>query len=138
MTWIARASDRKTVRRAVRSRCQAVTENEFELLGEEILDLSPHGMLVKSEREPSIGEEVIVSFRAPGTGLWMDAEATVARLVRGRRSGDRSRGVGLVFRRLDTVSHRILAESLRGSPPPVPARGLRKDYARSIRHILRY
>jgi len=138
MTWIARASDRKTVRRAVGTRCQAVTENDFLLLGEKVLDISPHGMLVESEREPAIGEEVIVSFRAPGTGVWMDAEATVARVIRGRRSSDRARGVGLAFSRIDPLAHSILRESLRGHPPPVPARGLRKDYARSVRHILRY
>lgn len=138
MTWIARASDRRSVRRAVGTRCQAVTESEFELLGERVVDISAEGMLVESDREPAIGEEVIVAFRAPGTGQWLDAEATVARVVRGRRQGDRCRGVGLSFKPLDAVSRSILSESLRGHPPPVPGRGLRKDYARSIRHILRY
>lgn len=135
MTWIARASQRMTVRRAVGTVCQAVTEEGFQLLGERALDLSPEGMLLESEVETAVGADVIVSFRAPGTRIWLDAEATVARIVRGRRRADRACGIGLRFRSFDDVSRAILGASLRGRPPPAPARAVRKDYARTIRVI---
>lgn len=135
MTWIARASQRRTVRRAVGTTCQAVLDEGFTLIGHRALDLSAEGMLLASDREPPIGAEVIVSFRAPGTGIWLDAEAIVARIVRGRRRTDPSRGVGLRFQRLDSVTRAILDGSLAGKPPPVPARKVRKDYARTVRSI---
>ncbi len=138
MTWIARASQRKTVRRAVGTVCQAVTEEGFRLLGERVLDLSAEGMLLSSDQEPELGADVIVSFRAPGTGIWLDAEAEVARIVRGRRRSDRARGIGLRFRSLDRVARAVLDASLRGHPPPVPARSVRKDYARTVRAIRDY
>lgn len=135
MTWIARASQRETVRRAVGTVCQAVVEEGFSLIGERALDLSLDGMLLASDREPEVGTDVIVAFRAPGTGIWLDAEATVVRIVRGRRRSDPARGIGLRFRRLDSVSRAILDGSLAGRPPPVPARLVRKDYARTVRTI---
>ena len=135
MTWIARASQRRTVRRAVGTACQAVVEEGFSLIGERAIDLSVDGMLLASDHEPDVGTEVIISFRAPGTGIWLDAEATVARIVRGRRRGDPARAIGLRFRGLDSVSRAILDGSLAGKPPPVPARLVRKDYARTVRTI---
>lgn len=135
MTWIARASQRRTVRRAVGTVCQAVTEEGFRLLGEQAIDLSTEGMLLASELEPELGADVIVSFRAPGTRLWIDAEAKVARIVRGRRRGDRARGIGLRFGELDAVSRAILTATLHGRPPPAPARPIRRDYARTVRYI---
>jgi hypothetical protein len=135
MAWIARASQRRTVRRAVGTVCQVVVEEAFALLGERAIDLSTEGMLLESEHEPTVGADVIVSFRAPGTRIWLDAEATVARIVRGRRRADRARGIGLRFRGMDAVSRAILHATLEGRPPPVPARQVRKDYARSIRTI---
>lgn len=135
MTWIARASQRKTVRRAVGTVCQAVVEDGFRWLGDRALDLSPEGMLLETRDEPPIGAEVIVTFRAPGTRCWIDAEATVARVVRGRRRGDRTRAIGLRFRHLDAVSQAILSGALAGHPPPVPGRFVRKDYARTVRTI---
>ena len=135
MTWIARASQRKTVRRAAQTVCQAVVAEGFSLVSERAIDLSIDGMLLASDHEPEVGTEVIVSFRAPGTGIWLDAEATVARIVRGRRRSDPARGIGLRFRGLDSVSRAILDGSLAGRPPPVPARLVRKDYARTVRSI---
>jgi len=129
------AKDRDGVRRAVATVCQVVTEERFELLGERALDLSPDGMLLETAAEPRIGESVFVSLRAPGTQLWIDAEATVARIVRGRRGSDRTQGVGLRFRKMDRMYRAVLQESLRGFPPPLPGRFRRKDYASTVRAI---
>ncbi|MCA9582157.1 MAG: PilZ domain-containing protein [Myxococcales bacterium] len=129
------ARDRTSLRRAVDVRCQVVTEADFRLIGQEGTDLSPHGMFVRTDREVALGEVLIVTFRAPGTHQWVDAQAVVARRVWGRRTYDRQRGIGIRFTEMDQFSRIVLTASLRGYPPPVPGRSLRKDYASSIYRI---
>ena len=133
--FVKQANDRKTTRRGVAIEVQVVEEEEFVLLGMEASDLSVDGMLVASEAIPALGTPVVVSFKAPGTEVWIDAEATVARLSRGRRNGDRVKGLGLRFARMSADSRSILARSLIGRPPPVPGRHLRRDYAATIRSL---
>ena len=74
---------RKGCRRAVQTVCQCVTSEDFRLLGTEVLDLSPHGMLIRGEDSADIGAEVILSFQAPGGDEWFDAVARVARIIGG-------------------------------------------------------
>jgi hypothetical protein len=136
-SFFFRAMERRTVRRAVATDCQVVTDTPFELIGERAIDLSRDGMLVVSDASPALGEELIVSFRVPGTRLWLDAEAEVARVLRGRRALDRARAVGLRFTRMDTLTRAVLDGSLVGRPPPVPARRARRDYARTVQMIHR-
>jgi hypothetical protein len=81
------------------------------------------------------GEDVIVSFRAPKTTSWFDCEATVARVVHGRRPGDKGPCVGLDFHGLDDLSRVILHANLRGMPPPLPLRSARIDYAETVRRL---
>lgn len=115
--------------------CQVVADVGFRLIGEQTLDLSEQGMLVRSDAEVFPGESVIVSVRAPKSRLWVDAEARVVRLVQGRRDRDRGRAVGLRFEHMDAIDKAVLAGSLRGLPPPLPGRQLRADYAAAIRAI---
>lgn len=131
--FVKKAEDRKVGRRAIEAACQVVEEAEFTLLGDEVVDLSVDGMMVRSDALPPVGTAVFVSFRAPGTDHWIDTEATVARLVRGRRRSDRDRGLGLRFGQLSEQDREVLRRSLVGRPPPVPARHLRRDYAATIR-----
>jgi hypothetical protein len=129
-------NDRSTLRRSVRIDCEVVSERGFRLLARRALDLSTDGMLVQSEAQVEVGDDVIVSFTAPGGRFWMDAEATVARVVRGIREGDRvGRCLGLRFRTLENTSRAVLAASLRGLPPPIPSRHVRRDYASTVRLI---
>lgn len=79
-------------------------------------------MLVAPTGPVGLGEEVIVSFMAPFTRIWIDAEAVVTRLAHGRRRADRDLGVGLMFTHIDQVSRALLREKLRGLPPPLPTR----------------
>lgn len=123
------AFERRATRRSVLVDCQVVRERGFELLGERAVDLSLHGMLLSSRRSATIGEEVIVTLRVPGTRLWIDTLATVVRVVHGRRAGDRGPALGLAFDPLAPEDERLLRAHLGVFPPILPARTPRVDYA---------
>lgn len=126
MQVITRSRSRRAVRRAARTRCQAVGVEGFRLLGERALDLSPRGMLVASDAPAELGERVIVSFRAPGSdALWMDAEAELARIVQGFRPDDPGYCIGLDFTYFERSSRHELLTRLAGVPPPIPSRRMR-------------
>jgi hypothetical protein len=127
------ARQRRAIRRSVRLDCQIVREHDFKLLGDWALDISTDGIFVLSKTEVLTGEEVIVSFRVPHTRLFVDAQATVARVVHGRRPSDRHRrALGIAFDAIDDDARRALRSQLRGLPPPIPSRAPRIDYAASI------
>lgn len=67
------------------------------------------------------GERVLVSFRIPRSRFWIDAEAVVARVVHGRRRGDRARAVGLCFEHLPGWQRLLLETRLRKIPVIPPA-----------------
>lgn len=118
---VSRSSRRASTRRAVSIPCQAVREHDFRLIADHTLDLSVEGMLLPLTVPVLTGETVIVSFEIPGA--WIDAEATIARVVHGRRPGDDGLAVGLVFDVLSPSSRAALAGFLHGRPPPLPRRG---------------
>ncbi|MEM9190516.1 MAG: PilZ domain-containing protein [Myxococcota bacterium] len=130
-----RARQRSGHRRAVQTECHAVTDPHFEFVGDRVLDLSLGGAFISSRIYPAVGEELLLSLRIPKTRIWIDAEAEVARVVRGRRRRDETRGVAIRFKRLDTTTRALLQGSLEGLPPPTPARTLRRDYAKTVRMI---
>jgi hypothetical protein len=132
ITWVPDILERKVLRRQVRANCQVVAEEGFRLLGIRTLDLSDEGLLLHSSASVAVGERVFVSLEAPGMREWVDAEAVVARVIRGRRDTDMLCGVGLSFVRMDPLDRAILRASLVDRPPPVPARHPRKDYVGSI------
>jgi hypothetical protein len=133
---LVRAQQRRIVRRAVRVECQVVRERDFRLLGSRGVDLSPMGMLVMgggaSDAKVLTGEPVVVSFRMPLSAYWFDAEATVARVIHGRRPGDTGRSFGLAFEPLEHDAVAFLRRALRGVPPPLPKRTPRVDYAATV------
>ncbi len=133
--FLVRANQRRAFRRAVRIECQVVRERDFKLVGQRTVDLSPEGMLVASDVNVLTGEDVIVSFLAPFTRLWVDAEAVVTRVVHGRRPGDRGHCLGLRFQGIDDVARALLRANLRGLPPPMPSRMPRIDYAATVRNL---
>ncbi len=132
---LVRRQQRRTLRRSVRVDCQVVREHDFRLLARRGVDLSPDGMLVLTDVRVLTGEDVIVSFRAPTTGLWFDCEATVARVIHGRRPGDWGPCLGLSFHGMDDLSRVMLHADLRRLPPPLPRRPPRIDYAESVRRF---
>jgi hypothetical protein len=131
-----RRNDRREVRRAVGLACTVVRERDFRVVAHQALDVSPDGMLVSTETPLEVGENMIVSFRATQLGLWFDTEASVARIVKGRRDGDRGAGIGLSFSTLDRVKRLILRGHLRRIPPPLPRRMQRIDWSATIRSVI--
>jgi c-di-GMP-binding flagellar brake protein YcgR len=113
---------RQSFRRYVRLDCEVVRERDFRAIGALALDLSTTGMLVRTSERVLTGEEVIFAFRPPRSNRFVDGVATVARVVHGRRPGDPERAIGLSFESMSPRDVSLLWESLRGLPPPVPAR----------------
>jgi len=113
-------SRRHVTRREVRVPCQAVREHDFKLIANRTLDVSTEGMLIPLERKVLTGEAIIVSFEIPG--MWIDAEAVVARIVHGRRPGDDGLAAGLVFDRLTPAARAALAGFLHARREPTPRR----------------
>jgi hypothetical protein len=129
---LVHAQQRRIVRRSMRVECQVVRERDFRLLGSRAVDLSPMGMLVMAQEKVLTGEPVVVSFRIPLSSRWFDAEATVARVVHGRRPGDLGRCFGLSFDSLEEDATAFLRRALRGVPPHLPRREPRVDYAATV------
>lgn len=129
------ARHRAATRRAVRVDCQVVREHDFRLIALRSIDLSTDGMLIRTEAPVDIDDELIVALRLPNGRSWIDAEARVSRIVRGMRKTDGGRGIALRFSDMDRISEILLEASLRGLPPPVPRRKIRKDYARTVMDI---
>ena len=126
------AQQRRAVRRSVRIPCLVVRERDFRVVGSFGMDLSVHGMLVKSRASVLTGEPVQVSFRMPRGKRWVQASANVARVVHGRRPGDEGRCIGLEFEGLSPEWTRRLRAVLHTVPPPLPNREPRIDYAASV------
>lgn len=129
------SSDRRSVRRSVLVDCQVVREERFELVGERAADLSQDGMLLLSDRPVRLGEELIVTFRVPGTQRWVDTAATVVRVVRGARRGDRGPAVGLAWEALSPSDDLLVRGALERFPPVFPGRAPRVDYAATAAFI---
>jgi hypothetical protein len=103
-----------------------VRERDFRQVGTRVLDLSSRGMLLESDLSVLTGEPLVVSFQSP-SGRWHDLEGSVARVLHGRRRGDRHRAVGISFE-IDPFSELLLCESLRRMPVTnrhVASQGLR-------------
>lgn len=113
---------RSSSRRPVRMLCEAVRERDFSSLGSTVLDLSSTGMLLRSTAKVLTGDAVIVSFFEPLSARWFDVEATVARVVHARRTGDLERAVGLHFGAMSGDDRVALERSLRLRMPSLPQR----------------
>src|SRR5215470_7694910 len=117
-----RAIHRAAFRRAVCLPCQVVRERDFKLVAGLALDLSPEGMLALAGARVLTGEPLIVSFRSERVGRWFDAEATVARVVHGRREGDAGLSIGVAFHGTDPGFREGIFQAIRRLPPPSPRR----------------
>lgn len=109
---------RSSFRRYVRLDCQVVREHDFRLVGDLALDLSTRGMLVRARERILTGEEVVVTFKPPGSNVWFDAFGVVARVLHGRRPGDYGLSFGVEFVGITPEEESFLFEHLRGLAPP--------------------
>jgi hypothetical protein len=135
------------MRRSVRLGCRVRRIEDWRLVGDRTVDLSPQGMLGLSDEGVEEGTTLVVSFQATELPIWFDTCATVTRVVQGRRPGDPGRALGIHFDTLPAVSRLILRGFLRRHPmvrasrePPIdvaraePAGEV--DYADAVRRIL--
>jgi hypothetical protein len=138
------ANRRREMRRLVRLACRVRRMDDWRLLGDRTLDLSPEGMLVLSDERVEEGLELVVSFQATELPIWFDACAKITRIVEGRRPGDHGRALGVHFETLPAVSRLILRGFLRRHPlapaqrePPLDvARLAGIDYAEQVHRVI--
>ncbi|MEA2748297.1 MAG: hypothetical protein QOI41_2440 [Myxococcales bacterium] len=124
---------RRAFRRFVRLDCQVVREHDFRLVGDLALDLSTKGMLVRARTRVLTGEELLVAFRPPRSNRWIDAHATVARVVHGRRPGDTGLSFGIEFHGMEMGHEDLIFEKLRGMIAPDAMRPPRPLVPKSLR-----
>ena len=113
-------SPRRSSRHTVKIECQIVRERDFSLVADRMVDLSASGALVGPADPALTGERILVSFRIPRSTMWIDAEATVTRVVHGRRPGEFSRALAIQFDDLESLPRFMLEEALRVVPPCPP------------------
>ena len=111
---------RRSSRHSVKLDCQVVRERDFQLVADRIVSLSETGILVSPADPALTGERLIVSFQIPHSGYWVDAEATVARVVHGRRPGEHTRCLALELDNVEAISQMLLSRALRRCPPAPP------------------
>ena len=114
---------RARVRRAVPTACEVVRARDYSLVGTQVIDVSTRGMLLRTDAAVMTGEDLLVLFRGP-SGDWYDVDATVARVVHGRRRRDETRAVGIAFEPLDPWRDILLCDSLKHAP--VAVRGVER------------
>jgi PilZ domain len=107
---------RARLRRRVQPSCEVVRTRDFRLVGTRVLDLSATGMLLETDLPVLTGEELIVCFKSPTEDRWFDCEASVARVLHGRRRADRGRALGIEFDSIDPWNGLLLCEHLRYAP----------------------
>ena len=120
MVRLGRWTPRRPQRHAIRLACQVVRERDFKLVARQVIDLSEVGMRVRPMSRVLTGESLIVTFMAPFSRTWVDAEATVARVDHGRRPNDDGLSLGLFFDHIDEHARALLRLNLASVPPPLP------------------
>lgn len=131
-------SHARSVRFSTDIECQVVRLRDFRLIADRIVDISRSGMLVSPAAPVLTAEPVLVSFRVPRWGRWVDAEGFVARVVHGRRPGEMHRGLGLSIETMPEPGRYALEQSMRWMPPVLPKLRLgRRRYPRGVRCLLR-
>jgi hypothetical protein len=109
--------------------------NDLTLIGEQILDLSPRGALLTCDTQMEVGQELLISFRAPWRGPDVVALGEVTRVVEGWRLGDPGYCAGMRFIDLAREHRRELSERLAHLPVVLASRRHPNDYAQSVRAI---
>lgn len=123
-------------RHAIDMTAQIVRLEDFRLLSSAITNLSATGALSGISGDARRGEQLIVSFQVPRTQVWVDVDAVVTRVVRGNRSTDPGRQVGLAFTGVSATSQRWIQWALEHSVPvPPQMRPGRRDKKSAVREF---
>jgi hypothetical protein len=123
-------------RHLLRLPCQVVRERDFRLIADRLENLSLSGLEVSPAEPVLTGEKLIVSFRLPREGVWVDAEARVTRVIHGRRPGDEGRSLGLAFEAVDEHTQRAIEKELSNTPVAPPGRSMRDEHSQRITRVL--
>jgi len=107
---------RRPSRHPVRLACEIVRERDFKLISREIVELSESGLLVRPETRVLTGDELLVSFMAPFSRIYIDAQAVVARIVHGRRVTDPGQAIGIAFDNIDACSRALIQRQMADLP----------------------
>jgi hypothetical protein len=99
-----------------------VRQRDFKLVSDEIMELSEAGLLVRPRLRILTGEELLLSFMAPYSRTFVDAEGAVARILHGRRLGDAGPAIGIAFTDIDEASRALLRRQLDELPTRMPQR----------------
>lgn len=110
-------SSREAVRRAVEIGCELVTQSAVHV--ERMLDLSPQGARVRSRAATRRGQEVLLTFVPPGAPRRVSALGTIQHEQDGI--------LGVKFFSLERIDADTLGRHLRGLPPPLPKKNLRRQ-----------
>lgn len=113
---------RRPSRHRIRLGCQIVRERDFKLVSDQMIELSEYGMLVVPKLRVLTGENLLVSFMAPFTRNFIDTEATVARVLHGRRLGDMGLGLGLDLSHMSESARALVRDQLAYLPTSMPRR----------------
>jgi hypothetical protein len=119
---ISRYVPRRPSRHAIKLGCQIVRERDFKLVSDELIELSERGALVVPKVPIITGDSLIVTFMAPFTRTFVDAEATVARIVHGRRIGDTGPLAGISIDGMDEACRALIKSQLTFLPVAAPRR----------------
>jgi hypothetical protein len=123
-------------RHLMRLPCQVVRERDFRLIADRVENLSLTGISVSPAEAVLTGEKLIVSFRLPHEGVWIDAEACVTRVIHGRRPGEDQRALGLAFQDVNEELRCAIARELTRIPPAPPGRSHRSEPSQRIMRVL--
>lgn len=119
---MSRYVPRRPLRHSVRLGCQVVRARDFKLVADEMVEISEGGLLVLPKVRLLTGESLYVSFMAPFTRSYVDVEATVARVIHGRRLGDVGPSVGLSIDHMDEAARALVRSQLTFLPTVAPRR----------------
>jgi PilZ domain len=112
---------RQAVRRWVRIEAEIVRAHDFVKVGGCIVDLSEDGLRARGECDALVvGDELIVAFRAPATGDWIERTGWVAHLE--PASAEEGASFGVVFEPGDEDDRAALSDLLARLPPVIPRR----------------
>ncbi len=117
---LTRYVPRRPLRHTIKLGCQVVRERDFKLVADELIELSDGGMVVIPRIPVLTGDELLVTFMAPFTRTFIDAEATVARVIHGRRVGDITRSLGLSLTAMDEAARALVKSQLTFLPTTAP------------------
>ena len=113
---------RNALRRQIRLPCEIVSHYGDDPFVHFIGDLSEDGAWIDTLFPLHPMAELVLCFEPPGIRRELMVFARVARVVTGRRRGDRGpRGMGLELLDLTAAERRGLAQCLRGLAPRSPA-----------------